>query len=110
MRFVCPQKKRAQNIVKQCTIRPAQIHGEEEMAGGVVLLADPITLELPEEEEGEESGAGGIDGCDPPIWYAFNILKKMKNLVNCCFTRIDCNYRDCDFFDLIPLLMSFIES
>ena len=83
MRFVCPQKKRAQNIVKQCTIRPAQIHGEEEMAGGQVLLADPITLELPEEEEGEESGAGGIDGCDPPIWYAFNKIEKMKNVVNC---------------------------
>ena len=75
------KKKRAQNIVKQCTIRPAQIHGEEEMAGGVVLLADPITLELPEEEEGEESGAGGIDGCDPPIWYAFNKIEKMKNVV-----------------------------
>ena len=104
MRFVCPQKKRAQNIVKQCTIRPAQIHGEEEMAGGVVLLADPITLELPEEEEGEESGAGGIDGCDPPIWYAFNKLEKNEKCSKFCFTIIDCNYRS-NFF-----LQSFLLS
>ena len=68
MRFVCPQKIRAQNIVKQCTVRPQEFHGEKELAGGEILLADPISGELPEDEEGEEPPAGGASGCDPPIW------------------------------------------
>jgi hypothetical protein len=68
MRFICPQKKRAQNIVKQCTVRPMKFHGEDELAGGEILLADPITLELPVDAEADEPPAGGADGCDPPIW------------------------------------------
>ena len=36
MRFVCPQKLRAINIVSQCAVKPEIIDGEEEMAGGKV--------------------------------------------------------------------------
>ena len=36
MRFVCPQKLRAINILSQCAVKPEIIDGEEEMAGGKV--------------------------------------------------------------------------
>ena len=35
MRFVCPQKLRAINIVSQCSVKPEVIDGEAEMATGV---------------------------------------------------------------------------
>jgi hypothetical protein len=38
MRFVCPQKLRAINVVSQCAVKPDVIDGEVEMKGGVVSL------------------------------------------------------------------------
>ena len=38
--------------------------------------------------------------------YVQNRKMKCSN----CVIYTSCNYRYCDFFDLIPLLMSFIES
>jgi hypothetical protein len=69
MRFICPQKRRAQNIVKQCTVRPTAIDGDVEMGNGEILLIDPLTGEIASSEgEDEAYGAGGFDGCEPPIW------------------------------------------
>ena len=40
------------------------------------------------------------------VWFK---IEKIENVVK-CVTILDCNYRYSDFFDLIPLLMSFVES
>ena len=46
----------------------------------------------------------------PKKWGgAFPKIEKIENVVNCCHYT-SCNYRCCDFYELIPLLMSFIES
>ena len=52
-----------------------------------------------------------------PIYFIFPdgkyFIKKLKKNEKCSiivFTTIDCNYRSCNYYDLIFLLMSFIES
>ena len=48
----------------------------------------------------------------PKKWGgAFPKIEKIENVVNCVTIHYtSCNYRCCDFYDLIPLLMSSIES
>merc|ERR1711871_1632319 len=66
-RFVCPHMYWAQAAVRTCTVPPPRYDGLEESNYGEIEYNDPLTGELPVEEE-EEEIAGGESGCEAPDW------------------------------------------